>query len=66
MGSSGEHLKMRLTQGGANWEAVAFRQAEGLKKLLPGPLDVVYNLELDRYNGRETLRLNITDFAPSI
>ncbi len=66
MGSSGEHLKMRLTQGGSNWEAVAFRQAEGIKKILPGPLDVVYNLELDRFNGRETLRLNLVDFAPSI
>ncbi len=66
MGSSGEHLKLRLTQGGAAWEAVAFRQAEEIKKILPGPLDVVYNLELDRYNGRETVRLNIVDFAPSI
>ena len=66
MGTAGEHLKMRLTQGGAAWEAVAFRQAEDIKKILPSPLDVVYNLELDRYNGRESLRLNIVDFAPSI
>ncbi|MEN8614581.1 single-stranded-DNA-specific exonuclease RecJ [Dehalogenimonas sp. THU2] len=66
MGSNGEHLKLRLTQGGAVWEAVAFRQAEEIKKILPDPLDVVYNLELDRFNGRETLRLNIVDFAPSI
>ncbi len=66
MGSNSEHLKLRLTQGGSNWEAVAFRQAEEIKKILPGPLDVVYNLELDRFNGRETLRLNIVDFAPSI
>ena len=66
MGSAGEHLKLRLTQGGAAWEAVAFRQAEEMKKILPGPLDVVYNLELDRFNGRETVRLNIVDFAPSI
>jgi single-stranded-DNA-specific exonuclease len=66
MGASGEHLKLRLTQGGSAWEAVAFRQAEEIKKILPSPLDVVYNLELDRYNGRETMRLNIVDFAPSI
>ena len=66
MGTAGEHLKLRLTQGGATWEAVAFRQAEEIKKILPSPLDVVYNLELDRYNGRETVRLNIIDFAPSI
>ena len=66
IGASGDHLKLRLTQGGVTWEAMAFRQAEEMKKILPDPLDVVYNLELDRYNGRETLRLNIVDFAPSI
>ncbi|PPD58777.1 single-stranded-DNA-specific exonuclease RecJ [Dehalogenimonas etheniformans] len=63
MGNAQEHIKMRLTQGGSVWEAVAFRQAEEMKKLLPGPIDVVYNLELDKFNGRETLRLNIVDFA---
>lgn len=66
IGAGGDHLKLRLTQGDAVWEAVAFRQAEEIKKILPDPLDVVYNLELDRYNGRETLRLNIVDFAPSV
>ncbi|APV44121.1 single-stranded-DNA-specific exonuclease [Dehalogenimonas formicexedens] len=65
MGANQEHIKMRLTQGGAVWEAVAFRQAEELKKVLPDPVDVVYNLELDKFNGRETLRLNIVDFAPA-
>ncbi|KTB48381.1 single-stranded-DNA-specific exonuclease RecJ [Dehalogenimonas alkenigignens] len=66
MGTAEEHMKLRLTQGNSVWEAVAFRQASSLKKILPGPLDVVYNLELDRYNGRETLRMNIVDFAPSV
>jgi single-stranded-DNA-specific exonuclease len=27
------------------------------------PLDIVYNLELDQWNGKSTLRLNIVDFA---
>lgn len=66
MGAAEDHMKLRLTQGNSVWEAIAFRQAASLKKILPGPLDVVYNLELDRYNGRETLRLNIVDFAPSV
>ena len=66
MGGNNEHMKLRLTQGGSNWEAVAFRRAEELKKIFPSPIDVVYNLELDRFNGRETLRLNVVDFAPSI
>ncbi|MGI2335666.1 MAG: single-stranded-DNA-specific exonuclease RecJ [Dehalogenimonas sp.] len=66
IGTGGDHLKLRLTQGGVVWEAIAFRQAEEMKKILPDPLDIVYNLELDRFNGRETLRLNIVDFAPSV
>jgi len=28
------------------------------------PLDIVYNLEIDRWGGEERLRLNILDFAP--
>ena len=66
IGASGDHLKMRLTQGGVIWEAIAFRQAAGLLEILPDPVDIVYNLEMDRFNGRETLRLNIVDFAPSV
>jgi single-stranded-DNA-specific exonuclease len=66
IGASGDHLKMRLTQGGVVWEAIAFRQAARMLEILPDPLDIVYNLEMDRFNGRETLRLNIVDFAPSV
>jgi len=28
-------------------------------------LDIVYNLEIDRWGGEERLRLNILDFAPA-
>ena len=66
MGANNEHIKMRVTQGSSVWEGVAFRQAEEMKKILPDPIDVVYNLELDRFNGRESLRLNIVDFSPAI
>jgi len=64
MGSNGEHLRMRLRQGSAVWNGVGFR----LGKYLAGvcsPLDIVYNLEVDRWGGEERLRLNILDFAPS-
>jgi len=29
------------------------------------PLDIAYNLEIDRWGGEERLRLNILDFAPT-
>ena len=47
------------------WDCVAFgfgaNQAE-----MSEPLDIVYNLELDQWNGRSNLRLNLLDFAKAI
>ncbi len=28
-----------------------------------GPVDIVYNMEIDHWGGRATLRLNVLDFA---
>ncbi len=64
MGNNGEHLRMKLKQGSTMWGGVGFRlgnyQAE-----ISSPLDIVYNLEIDRWGGEERLRLNILDFAPA-
>ncbi len=65
MGNSGEHLKLILKQGGSAWDGVAFRFGDSLAEVA-SPLDIVYNLEIDRWGGVEKLRLNILDFAPSI
>ena len=62
MGSDNGHLRLKLEQNGMVWDAVAFgfgaNQAE-----MCDPLDIVYNLELDQWNGKSTLRLNLLDFA---
>jgi single-stranded-DNA-specific exonuclease len=62
MGSDGGHLRLKIEQNGMVWDCVAFgcgsNQAE-----MSEPLDIVYNLELDRWNGRSNLRLNLLDFA---
>ena len=62
MGSDNGHLRLKLEQNGMVWDAVAFgfgaNQAE-----MSDPLDIVYNLELDQWNGKSTLRLNVIDFA---
>ena len=64
MGSNGQHLKLKLKQNNILWEAVAFGLGERVveDKL---PLDIVYTLEQDDWNGNSRLRLNIKDFAPS-
>ena len=64
MGGNGEHLRLRLRQGGIVWEGVGFRLGNYLAEV-SSPLDIVYNLEVDRWGGEERLRLNILDFAPT-
>jgi len=65
MGSNNGHLRMKLKQGGDVWDGVAFRWGNNLAEIV-SPLDIVYNLEVDRWRGEERLRLNILDFATSI
>jgi single-stranded-DNA-specific exonuclease len=64
MGNNGEHLRLKLKQGGCAWDGVAFRLGKYLAEVA-SPLDIVHNLEIDRWGGKERLRLNILDFAPS-
>jgi len=64
MGNGGDHLRMKLKQGGVVWDGVAFRLA-GHREELSSAIDAVYNLEIDRWGGKEQLRLNILDFKGS-
>ncbi len=64
MGNGGEHLRMKVKQGGTVWDGVAFRLRDHLPEIAPR-IDIVYNLEIDRWNGKERLRLNILDFKKS-
>ncbi|MFC2010876.1 single-stranded-DNA-specific exonuclease RecJ [Chloroflexota bacterium] len=64
MGNKGEHLRLKLKQGGMVWDGVAFRLGDYLAET-SFPLDIVYNLEIDRWGGEERLRLNIIDFMPA-
>jgi single-stranded-DNA-specific exonuclease len=63
MGDNSEHLRLKLKQGGTVWDGVGFRLGSHRAEVSPH-LDIVYNLEVDRWGGTERLRLNILDFAP--
>lgn len=65
IGDNGSHLKLTIKQGSHLWNAVAFRIGDSLSKVLHLPLDFVYNLEMDSWQGTNSLRLNIIDFKPS-
>jgi len=64
MGNGGEHLRLKLRQGGCLWDGVGFRLGSYLAEV-SSPLDIVYNLEIDRWGGEERLRLNILDLTPA-
>jgi single-stranded-DNA-specific exonuclease len=63
MGNGAQHLRLKLRQGGTVWDGVGFRLGGYLAEVSPR-LDIVYNLEIDRWEGKDRLRLNIIDFAP--
>jgi single-stranded-DNA-specific exonuclease len=64
MGNSGEHLRMKLRQAGSVWDCVAFRLGNHQGEFA-SRIDIVYNLEVDTWGGRNNLRLNVLDFKRS-
>ena len=63
IGNNEEHLRLKLKQGGMVWDGVGFGLGSCLAEV-SSPLDIVYNLEVERWGGEDRLRLNILDFAP--
>jgi len=64
VGSSGEHLKLKLSDGGVTWDSIGFRMGHLIDEVTPR-LDIVFNLEVDQWRGREALQLKILDFVPA-
>ncbi len=62
LGAEGKHFKLSVRSGGALWEAVAFSQEwqAGSPRA-----SIIYTLGVDRWNGRERIRLKLEDYAPS-
>ncbi len=64
LGANGEHLKLVLHDGRQTWDAIAFRQG-AWHDYLPGRADVAYTLEVNEWNGRSQLQLNVKDIKPT-
>ena len=61
VGADGRHLKMVLAdKQGRTWDAIAFRQGAWIGQL-PDVIDLAYVLEVNEWNGRVTLQLNVKD-----
>ena len=64
VGSNRAHLKLRLSNGGASWDAIAFRQGDWADRL-PDRINVVYHFEVNEWNGRRELQLNVQHIEPA-
>lgn len=56
----GKHLKMIFPMGGRQREAIGFGMGD--REIPEGPLDIAFNLILNRYNGQEYLQMHLQDF----
>ena len=66
IGQDSQHLRLILHDGKQIWSAVAFRHGYWADKLrVSQPLDIVYMLEFNEWNGQRRLQLEIKDLRPS-
>ncbi len=63
---TGEHLKLRISDGVETWDAIGFRQGDRVSDATVGSdIDVIYQMERNTWNGRTRLQLVIDDLARS-
>ncbi len=62
VGSDRKHLKLqvRAPRGPTFWDAIAFRMGEWYG-VLPQRVDLAYAVEINEFNGRSSLQLNVKD-----
>jgi single-stranded-DNA-specific exonuclease len=63
IGNQGEHLGLKLKQEDTVWDAIGFRLGSRAQEIT-AYLDIAYNIDIDRWNGGEKLRLKLLDFDP--
>ena len=64
IGRDNAHLKFSVTDGWITYDAIAFRQGHW-REHMPSRIDIMYTFELNEYNGRKSLQLNVRDIKSS-
>ncbi len=64
IGRDSAHLKFAVTDGWITFDAIAFKQGRWVENM-PPRVDICYTFELNTYNGRSSLQLNVRDLKPS-
>lgn len=60
VGREADHLKLTLGAGKNSFDAIAFRQGYWMEDM-PDRVDIAYRFEINEFNGRSSLQLNIKD-----
>ncbi|MFC1947384.1 single-stranded-DNA-specific exonuclease RecJ [Chloroflexota bacterium] len=61
MGSDNSHLRMKVKQGTMLFDTVGFGLGNYINEI-SSTINIVFNLEMDHWNGQSKLRLNVLDF----
>ncbi|NDJ75155.1 MAG: single-stranded-DNA-specific exonuclease RecJ [Chloroflexi bacterium] len=64
VGNEGKHLRLKLSNGIHNIDAIGFKQGEWAERM-PLYIDVAYHLEINVWNGITKLQLNVQDLRPA-
>lgn len=64
VGNQNDHIKLKLKHDNVTWDTMGFRLGNYIGDL-GRHIDIVYSIEVDNFNGKEQLRLNLLDFARS-
>jgi single-stranded-DNA-specific exonuclease len=65
VGSDGSHLKMTVSDGWVLMDAIAFRMGHWYGNL-PEQIDLLFNFEINEFQGRKNFQLNVRDIKPSL
>jgi single-stranded-DNA-specific exonuclease len=64
VGADGSHLKLVVTDGLVTFDAIAFRLGDWYEHL-HRKIDLLYTFEVNEFNGRTSLQLNVKDIRSS-
>jgi len=64
VGRDQTHLKLVVSDGNITYDAIAFRLGYWFEQM-PTNIDLLYSFELNEYNGRSALQLNVRDIKSS-
>lgn len=65
--SNDKHLKLNIKEGNCMFNAIAFNMGDKKESIRMGDkVDILHYLELNRYNGFESVQLNVKDIKKSL